>query len=165
MNIDTSAAKRESRSPEKVTELKIVRPRAAEQNSPALSFRKQDKEAKSPTHRRERTTVKRFKDEDRHKESSVGDSPSRPDSPASIMKSQRSRDSRKKSHRKRNKDSDEEKRVERIQLNLGENVDSPRLPSRNDDVIMGQQKRILEQISEFKKELIHLQKAFNTCQE
>ena len=52
MNIDTSAAKRESRSPEKVTELKIVRPRAAEQNSPALSFRKQqDKEAKSPTHR------------------------------------------------------------------------------------------------------------------
>jgi|TARA_B110000305_G_C19229699_1_gene534634 phosphatidylethanolamine-binding protein (PEBP) family uncharacterized protein len=68
LNIETAAAKRESsKSPEKLKEgLKISKPRTNEQTdaSPTLSTKKQPTEAKSPTNRR--TTVKRFKDEEKH---------------------------------------------------------------------------------------------------
>ena len=150
LNIETAAAKRESsKSPEKLKEgLKISKPRTNEQTdaSPTLSTKKQPTEAKSPTNRR--TTVKRFKDEEKHDQSSVGSPSLRPDSPASIMKSQRSRESRRKSPKKKKEESDKDQRADRIHLNLGDmnkNAgESPRIPNRNDDVIMGQQKRILE---------------------
>lgn len=58
LNIDT-AGKRES--PEKDRE--SPKSRHKESASPTLSFKKQEKESKSPTHRR---TVKRFKDEEKH---------------------------------------------------------------------------------------------------
>lgn len=85
------------------------------------SFKKKE----SPTNRR---TVKRFKDEDKHRESSYRgeDTPPRPDSPASIIKSQRSRESYRKSFKKRDKEVKEdndgdEHEIARINLKLSSN--------------------------------------------